>query len=162
MEDVTVSEPFVDSNQDSHTALITIVSVTSCLLMIIAIIAKIFICQSAGTAVHNFDIVLFVAAFLMVAQTKGNRRCVKLGHLIECEIHRGKYHSRIHQCVSCAEACAREEKAAKKDHGSCSPKDKSKQQQKSRKSGKVKGVHEKTMKQLRREMRDQKRESPGD
>ncbi|KAI7780557.1 hypothetical protein LA080_015958 [Diaporthe eres] len=66
MEDVGVSEPFVDSNQDSHTALITIVSVTSCLLMITTMIAKIFICRSAGTAIHNFDILLFVAAFLML------------------------------------------------------------------------------------------------
>lgn len=69
MEDVTVSEPFVDSNQDSHTALITIVSVTACLLMITTIIAKIFICRNAGTAIHNFDILLFAAALLMVAQT---------------------------------------------------------------------------------------------
>lgn len=69
MEDVTVSEPFVDSNQDSHTALITIVSVTSCLLMIATIIAKIFICRSAGTTIYNFDILLFAAAILMVAQT---------------------------------------------------------------------------------------------
>lgn len=97
-----------------------------------------------------------------VCSKKGNRRCVKLGHLIECEIHRGKYHSRIHECVACAEACAREEKAAKKDHGSCSAEDENKQQQKSRKSGKVKGVHEKTMKQLRKEMRDQKRKSSSD
>lgn len=69
MEDVTVSEPFVESNQDSHTALITIVSVTSCLLMITTIIAKVFICRSAGTAIHSFGLLLFVAAFLMVAQT---------------------------------------------------------------------------------------------
>lgn len=97
-----------------------------------------------------------------VCSKKGNRRCVKLGHLIECEIHRGKYHSRIHECVSCAEACAREEKAAKKDHGSCNAEEKNKQQQKRRKSGKVKGVHEKTMKQLRKEMRDQKSKSSSD
>lgn len=97
-----------------------------------------------------------------VCSKKGNRRCVKLGHLIECEIHRGKYHSRIHECVSCAEACAREEKAAKKDQSSCSTEDKNKQQRKSRKSGKAKGVHEKTMKQLRKEMRDQKRKSSSD
>ncbi|KAL2291278.1 hypothetical protein FJTKL_13900 [Diaporthe vaccinii] len=97
-----------------------------------------------------------------VCSKKGNRRCVKLGHLIECEIHRGKYHSRIHECVSCAEACAREEKAAKKDHGSCNAEEKNKQQQKRRKSGKVKGVHEKTMKQLRKEVRDQKRKSSSD
>lgn len=93
---------------------------------------------------------------------KGNRRCVKLGHLIECEIHRGKYHSRIHECVSCAEACAREAKAAKKDHGSYDAEDKNKQQQKSKKSGKIKGTHEKTMKQLRKEKREQKRKSSSD
>lgn len=87
---------------------------------------------------------------------------MKLGHLIECEIHRGKYHSRIHECVSCAEACAREEKAAKKDHGACNAEEKNKQQQKRRKSGKIKGVHEKSMKQLRKEMRDQKSKSSSD
>lgn len=91
---------------------------------------------------------------------KGNKRCVKLGHLIECEIHRGKYHSRIHECVSCAEACAREEKAAKKDHSPCSSaEDKNKQQEKSRRGGRVKSSHEKTMKQLRKEKREQKRKS---
>lgn len=95
-----------------------------------------------------------------VCSKKGNKRCVKLGHLIECGIHKGKYHSRIHECVSCAEACAREEKVAKKDHSSCSAEDK--QQQKSKKSGRVKGSHEKTMKQLRKEKREQKRKSSSD
>lgn len=89
---------------------------------------------------------------------------MKLGHLIECEVHRGKYHSRIHECVSCAEACAREEKAAKnlKDHSPPSADDENKEQQKSRKRGKVKGCHEKTMKQLRKEMREQKMMSSSD
>ncbi|KKY35062.1 hypothetical protein UCDDA912_g05012 [Diaporthe ampelina] len=97
-----------------------------------------------------------------VCAKKGNRRCVKLGHLIECEIHKGKFHSQIHKCVSCAEACAREEKAAKKDRSDCSAEEETKQQQKSRKSGKVKRAHEKTMKQLRKEMRQEKRESSSD
>lgn len=69
MEEVTVSEPLVNSNKDSHTALITIVALTACLFMITTIIAKVFICRTAGTAIHNFDILLFVAALLMVAQT---------------------------------------------------------------------------------------------
>lgn len=97
-----------------------------------------------------------------VCSKKGNKRCVKLGHLIECETHEGKYHSRIHECVSCAEACVREEKAAKKDYSSCNAEDKNKQQQKSKKSGRVKGSHEKTMKQLRKEKREQKRKSSSD
>lgn len=69
MEDVAVSEPLVDSNQDSHTALITIVAVTSCLFMITTVIAKVFICRSAGAAIHGFDMLLFGAALVMVAQT---------------------------------------------------------------------------------------------
>lgn len=87
MEDVTVSEPLVDSNQDSHTALVTIVAVTSCLFMVTTIIAKVFICRTAGTTIHNFDILLFVAAFLMVAQTI----CV----IFASKLGLGKHHSDI-------------------------------------------------------------------
>lgn len=97
-----------------------------------------------------------------VCAKKGNRRCVKLGHLIECDIHKGKYHSIRFECVSCAEACAREEKATKKDQGPCSAEAEKKQQKKSRKRGKVKASHEKTMKQLRKELREEKRTSSSD
>lgn len=69
MADVTVSEPFVDSDHGNQTALIVIVAITSCLFMITTIVAKVFICRSAGTALHNFDILLFAAALLMLAQT---------------------------------------------------------------------------------------------
>lgn len=62
-------------------------------------------------------------------------------------------------CVSCAEASAREEKAARKDHDSRDAEHKTKEQQKSVKRRKAKGAHEKTMKQLRREMREDKRTS---
>lgn len=94
-----------------------------------------------------------------VCSKKGNRRCVKLGHIIECDIHKGKYHSRLFDCVSCAEACAREEKATKKDQGSCSGENEDKQQKKDRKRGKIKSSHEKTMKQLRKELREEKKKS---
>ncbi|KAI3391302.1 hypothetical protein diail_7633, partial [Diaporthe ilicicola] len=94
-----------------------------------------------------------------VCARKGNRRCLKLGHLIECDIHRGKFHSRIHSCVSCAEARAREEKAARKDDGSSDAEHKNKQQQKIVKRRKAKGSHEKTIKQQRKEMRLEKRTS---
>lgn len=97
-----------------------------------------------------------------VCSKKGNRRCVKLGHLIECDIHKGKYHSRLFECVSCAEACAREEKATKIDQGSCSGEDEDKQQKKDRKKGKVKPAHEKTMKQLRKELKEEKKRSSTD
>lgn len=90
---------------------------------------------------------------------KGNRRCLKLGHLIECEVHRGRYHSRIHGCVSCAEARARDQKVAKKDHNSSNVEHEDKKQQKNAKRAKVKSAHEKTMKQLRKEMRQKKRTS---
>ncbi|POS76119.1 hypothetical protein DHEL01_v205478 [Diaporthe helianthi] len=101
-----------------------------------------------------------------VCAKKGNRRCVKLGHLIECDIHKGKYHSRLFECVSCVEAHAREEKATKKDKGSCSGEDEDKQQKKDdkqqkkgRKSAKSKPTHEKSMKQLRRELKEEKKKS---
>lgn len=42
---------------------------------------------------------------------KGNKRCVKLRHIIPCEKHEGRYYSRYYSCVSCSAAAAREEKA---------------------------------------------------
>ncbi|KAG8163641.1 hypothetical protein KVR01_006938 [Diaporthe batatas] len=99
-----------------------------------------------------------------VCSKKGNRRCVKLGHIIECDIHKGKFHSRLFVCVSCSEACAREEKAIKRDQGSCSGDDgdDDKQQKKDRKGGKPKPSHQKTIKQLRRELKEEKRKSSAD
>lgn len=43
---------------------------------------------------------------------KGNKRCVKLRHIIPCEKHEGRYYSRYYPCVSCSAAAAREEKKA--------------------------------------------------
>ncbi|KAJ0122678.1 hypothetical protein J7T55_003194 [Diaporthe amygdali] len=77
-----------------------------------------------------------------VCSKKGNRRCLKLGHLIESR--------------------AREEKVAKKDHNSSNVEHEDKQQQKNAKRAKVKSAHEKTMKQLRKEMRQEKRASSSD
>lgn len=42
---------------------------------------------------------------------------MKLKHIIECETHTGRYHSRYHKCVACCAAAvrqAREQDAAKK------------------------------------------------
>jgi hypothetical protein len=64
--------------------------------------------------------------------------------------------------VSCAEACAREEKATKKDQSPGSAEDENGQQKKSRKRGKIKACHEKTMKQIRKELREEKRASSSD
>lgn len=48
-----------------------------------------------------------------VCGKKGNKRCAKLKHIIECGKHEGRYYSRYHGCVACSAAATREEKAAK-------------------------------------------------
>lgn len=47
---------------------------------------------------------------------RGNKRCAKLGHIIPCDTHEGRYYSRYYECVSCVAAAAREDKAAKQQH----------------------------------------------
>ncbi|ROV95843.1 hypothetical protein VSDG_05167 [Cytospora chrysosperma] len=86
-----------------------------------------------------------------VCGKKGNRRCVKLGHIIECEIHKGRYHIKFNNCVSCVQARAREQRAMKEDEDDQSTDNEVKQGQKTEKKGKVKRPKEKSMKQLRRE-----------
>jgi hypothetical protein len=100
-----------------------------------------------------------------VCSKKGNKRCIKLRHLIECDTHRGKYHSIRFGCVSCAEACARKERANRLENDQLERRgsaEDEKKQHKNNKRGKAKAAHEKTMKQLKKELREEKRASSGD
>lgn len=69
MVNVTTSGPFLAYNSNDHTALVVIVTVFFCLLMVMVMVAKIFIRRNIGVPLQDFDVVLFLAASLMVAQT---------------------------------------------------------------------------------------------
>ncbi|KUI55795.1 hypothetical protein VP1G_10776 [Cytospora mali] len=69
MVNVTTSGPLLDFNNKDHTASVVIVTVFFCLLMIMVMIAKVFIRRSIGISLHGFDLILFLAALLMLAQT---------------------------------------------------------------------------------------------
>lgn len=88
-----------------------------------------------------------------VCGKKGNRRCMKLRHIIECDTHKGRYHSKFNDCVSCAEARARKERASKDAENNESTDSEGKQGRRTQKKGKIKRPQEKSIKQLRREKR---------
>ncbi|KUI70580.1 hypothetical protein VM1G_05712 [Cytospora mali] len=69
MVNVTTSGPLLDFNSKDHTASVVIVTVFFCLLMIMVMIAKVFIRRSIGISLHDFDLILFLAALLMLGQT---------------------------------------------------------------------------------------------
>ncbi|KUI70802.1 hypothetical protein VM1G_11654 [Cytospora mali] len=94
-----------------------------------------------------------------VCGKKGNKRCLKLKHITECHIHKGRFHSKFNDCVSCAEARAREERAIKDAEDEKSTHGEGKQQEKMGKKGKVKRPHEKSIKELRREKRQERTSS---
>lgn len=69
MVNVTTSGPFLDFNSNDHAALVVIVAVFFCLLMITVMVAKVFIRRHIRIALQDFDLILFLAALLMLAQT---------------------------------------------------------------------------------------------
>lgn len=69
MVNVTTSGPFLDYNSNDHTALVVIVTVFFCLLMITVMVAKVIIRRHIRVALQDFDAILFLAGFLMLAQT---------------------------------------------------------------------------------------------
>lgn len=69
MENVTASGPFLAYNSNDHTALVVIATIFFCLIMILAMIAKVFIRRNIRISLQDFDVILFLAASLMLAQT---------------------------------------------------------------------------------------------
>ncbi|KUI70340.1 hypothetical protein VM1G_06460 [Cytospora mali] len=87
----------------------------------------------------------------------GDKRCIALGHYLECPNHPGTFYSQTSECVKCVQFKKREQRLARMatenentKPASCHKKDKAKE----------KAPHKKTMKQLRKEQRD-KRKSNG-
>lgn len=66
MVNVTSSSPFLDYNENDHTALMVIVTIFFCLLMLMSIIAKLFLRLSIGASLQDHDFIQYLAALLML------------------------------------------------------------------------------------------------
>lgn len=69
MVNVTSSSPFLDYNENDHTALVVIVTIFFCLLMLMSVIAKLFLRLSIGASLQDHDFIQYLAALLMLVQT---------------------------------------------------------------------------------------------
>lgn len=84
----------------------------------------------------------------------GDKRCVRIEHYLECEQHRGSFHSKNSDCVKCIEAMKRKEREERERAASKENDQPEKPPKRAKaKKAKTKSSHEKSMKQLRRDKR---------
>lgn len=66
---VTMSDPIFVSTEDNHTAIVAIATLTTCLVMLASVVAKVLICHRTGMALRNYDLILYFGVLLTVLRT---------------------------------------------------------------------------------------------